>query len=220
MESYDADDSLETYRRDTIHREGMCAPLGEHDDRFDPITEATGQMLVRIDAKRDEVQHAEDLLIRASAAEKAMRIRTSAAYKDVRLRLAADAADRYRTILPITPSAVGSAGIKRCVTIVERSIVTLRDPSIPELIRTVHVPVLEAELGRLRTADLAEDEVAANMAALRIAVALFKTGLEKDRQAQYGELVKIVGKQDADEFFLSTRRTRTEKEPVLPTPGG
>ncbi len=224
MESFGPDDSLDLFRRDARHRRGMCIPLGEDDDRFDPIAEAAGQSLTLIDAKRVEVQQAEDLLLDARAAEQAMRVRTTQAYADIRRRLAVEAAATYATILPVPPSAIGKAGIKRCASITERALTVLRRDEVPEVIRTTHVPALERELARLRTADSAEDDTATNLAAVRVAVALFKTERERERQSQYADLVKIVGKADADRFFLRSHgRAAADddaEDPAAPTPGG
>lgn len=223
MESFGPNTSLDLFRRDARHRRAMCLPLGEDDDRFDPIAEAAGSSLALIDAKRAELERAEDLLLEARAVEKAMRLRSALTYGDIRRRLAVEAADAYRTILPVAPSSVGSAGIKRAISILERSVTGLSREETPEVIRTEHLPKLQRELERLRTADRAEDEVAASLAALRAAVALFKIEREKERQHQYADLVKIVGKGGADDFFLRRNRNRDDEdddaEPA-PTPGG
>lgn len=225
MESFGTDDSLDLFRRDARHRRAMCLALGEDDDAFDPIAAAAERSLAAIDAKKGEVQRAEDLLIDARAVERVMRLRAAKVYADIRRRLAVEATDIYRTILPVPPSSIGKAGIKRAVTIVERSMTMLRREETPEIVRVTHVPLLERELGRLRTADTAEDEVAMGFAALRVAVSLFKVERERERQVQYADVVKIVGKADAEQFFLSGRRSAggggdDGEDPVVPAPGG
>lgn len=212
MQSYGATQSLDTFRRDMRNRRGMCLALGEDDDRFDPIAEAAGRQLILIDGKRTELQRAEDILSDSRALEKARRLMAKRVYDDIRRRLSVEASDTYRLVLPVAPSRVGSAGIKRGITIIDRGVVALKLETTPEIIRTAHVPRLEQELARLRAADVAEDEVSASLSALRLAVALFKAELEKERQLQWAELVKIVGKRDADAFFLSTSSDDDDEE--------
>jgi hypothetical protein len=83
-------------------------------------------------------------------------------YADIRRRFAVEAADSYAAILPLPPSSIGKSRIERCISLVGRSLTTLRRDEVAEVIRTEHVPALDRELTRLRTADAAEDEVAAS----------------------------------------------------------
>lgn len=216
MQSFGPKVTLERFRQDALHREAMCTAIASEESnpdapKFAAIATMAQKNLTSIDARMADVRRANDLVTRARALERVRKLYARKAYEQVRLDLAAKAATLYRVLLPVAPSSVGKANIKDAATIIEQAIANLRGDDTPESIRAEHVPVLERELQRLREADLAEDTITANFAAVRAAIVLFKANLERQRQSQYGQIVDLVGKPAAEEFFLPAyTRTRND----------
>src|SRR5690606_30834109 len=114
--------------------------------------------LAAIDARQQALVKAEDLLTEHRALEEVSKLRTKKAYEQARRDLAARAQELVPILLPVPPSTVGKAGVKRSITLVEEGLARLRSDDTPESIRTEHVPIIERQLARSREADLLEDE--------------------------------------------------------------
>jgi hypothetical protein len=221
MQKFTTSTSLAQYRKDARHRGAMCRAMATLPDdepvtdadraraaSFAVVAERCQRNVDAITARAADVQRADDVLTDAKALETVTKLRTNEAYEQARLDLAAAAADIVRTILPTAPSVLTRSGIKRVIGLIEEGVANLSQPDAPESVRTEHVPVIERHLARMRQADLVEDRASTALSALKASVALFKAGQQREREIDYGKLVELVGKVDADAYFLPARRDR------------
>jgi hypothetical protein len=223
MQIYTSKVSLQRFRADALHREAMCRALEEDSPGFHNVAETASLSLQRIDARTLEVRQASDTLVRYRAIERASKLRAAVAYAKTRRDLAAEAARLAEVLLPTPPSVLKKVGIGRVAEIVTLAAKNLERPECPSEVREEHLPLIKAELEKLRAADRAEDDVRASFAALRAAVVLFKAELEIARVKEFAALVQLVGSRaDADEFFLPARARSgsddAEDEDELQTP--
>jgi len=221
MQKYGPKVGLEQFAADAYHRQTMCTAMAadpatpeEVEDApkyLEIATHARGQRALIL-ARTAQIGEADDLLTAAKALERVRKLRTKGAYEQARLDLGAKAAKIFRVILPEAPSELEKLGIKRMITVVEARVANLRGPDTPESVRTDHVPVIERHLAKMREADLVEDEASASLSALRASIVLFKAAQQRERENAYGMLVALVGKVDADEYFLDRSRRKTVED--------
>ncbi len=207
MQIYGPKAGLERFRREAVHCQAMCEAIAAEPDEpkaaeFAALATHAQGRIDTIDARMGDLRRAGDILTRAAALERVRKIRTKEAYEQLRRDLAAEAAATFRTLLPTAPNTIGKAGIKRALGLVEGAVANLRGPDFPESVRTEHLPILERQFQRMREADLAEDQSAASLSALRAGIILFKANQQRERESAYGRLVELVGKVGAEEFFL------------------
>ena len=212
---------LEQFSADAYHRQTMCTAMAadpatpeevEDAPKYLEIAAHAREQKALILARTAQIGEADDLLTAAKALERVRKLRTKGAYEQARLDLGAKAAKIFRVILPEAPSELEKLGIKRMITVVEARVANLRGPDTPESVRTDHVPVIERHLAKMREADLVEDEASASLSALRASIVLFKAAQQRERENAYGMLVALVGKSDADAYFLDVRRRKVEDD--------
>ncbi len=209
MQTYTAKTPLTKYRKDAVHRKTMCTAIasmpGEPKaaEHTQLATLAQGS-IDAIDARMLDFTRASDLVTEGRALEDVSKLYGKKAYEQLRLDFMAEAQAIFRTFLPLPPSAFDKVGAKRAIAMVEAALGKIKLPDIPESIRTEHVPAVEVQLTRMREADITEDEAQVALAALRAAIVLFKANQQAEREKAYGLLVGLVGKADADAFFLAT----------------
>jgi prolyl oligopeptidase PreP (S9A serine peptidase family) len=222
MQKFGPKTPLQRFRRDALHRSSMCGALADDDADYLAVALAAAATVATVDGKTNEVQHADDLLVRARAVERARKIKAVTLYDQARRDLAAEAVRLVMVLLPTPPSALKKVGITRARAIIQQAVENLRLPDSPAEVREEHLPILEAHLASMAEADLAEDSVAMAFISLRAALVLFKSTLERERVGQYADLLKIVGERAlAEEFFLTARTSSSveDDEEEVPTAG-
>lgn len=207
MQKYTAKTTLAKYRKELVHREAMCSAIASMPDEpkaaeFGEIATRSRAAIDAIDARTLDLRRSGDLLTQGRALERTSKLYGKKGYAQLRLDFMARAEDLFRSFLPLPPSALDKMGAKRAVAMVEASIASISSPDTPESIRTEHVPAMEAHLTRMREADLTEDDAQLALSTLRAGIIRFKAELQRDRETVYGLLVTLVGKVDAEEFFL------------------
>ena len=221
MQKYGPRVALEQFAADAYHRQTMCAAMAADPESPEEVAAAPKYLEIAnhareqralILARMAQIVEADDLLTAAKALEKVRKLRTKRAYEQARLDLGAKAAKIFRVILPEAPSELGELGIKRMIGVVEARLANLRGPDTPESVRTEHLPVIERHLVKMREADLVEDDASASLSALRASIVLFKAAQQREREIAYGMLVALVGKVDADAYFLEIRRRKVEDD--------
>jgi hypothetical protein len=221
MQKYGPRVGLEQFSADAYHRQTMCAAMAADPETPEEIEAAPKYLEIAnhaqeqralILARTAQIGEADDLLTAAKALERVRKLRTKRAYEQARRDLGARAAKIFRLILPESPSDLGELGIKRMISVVEARLASLRGPDTPESVRTDHAPVIERHLAKMREADLVEDDASASLSALRASIVLFKAAQQREREIAYGMLVALVGKTDADEYFLDVRRRKVEDD--------
>jgi hypothetical protein len=225
MQQFTSKTPLARYRKDARHRGSMCRAMAtlpedepvtdearERAGKFAAVAESSQRSVDTITARAADVQRADDILTDAKALESVTRFRTKEAYEQARLDLTAAASDIVRTILPIAPSLIAKGGIKRVIGLIEDGVAKLSTPDAPESVRTEHAPVIERHLARMREADLAEDRAGAALSALRASIVLFKAAQQREREIAYGRLIELVGRADAEAYFLAARTRSSSVE--------
>lgn len=219
MQKYGSRVALERFREDAHHRKSMCAAMAanpetpqevEQAPKFAAIaTRAEGNKAV-ITQRMQALLEAEDLLIEHRALEQVSKFRAKKVYEQARRELALRAEALVPILLPIAPSIVGHSGVKRAIALIEGGLANLAGPDTPESIRTEHVPVVERHLTKMREADLVEDNARTALRALRASIVIFKASQERERELDLADLIALVGRADANAYFLPARRAKSE----------
>jgi hypothetical protein len=219
---------LPIFREDFLRRQSMCAALGAKFPGLEAVGSECTEIIAAMDARKVELQRAEDALVRARALEDAEKIDVIDSYSRLRTILLLDEKETARVLLPDAPSSLGRAGLSSFKERIAASINNLR--SLPEdhPVRVEHLPLLEAEHTEFLAADQREDQVKAELSRIKLSLTLYRAELAQLRDGQLGSVQSELEDRARTALFTipwrkSSRSSSGEgdvdlDEPTPPTP--
>ena len=229
-QTYSFETPIDTMRSDFIRRKAMCAALAGRYSVLQEVGSACDAIVVQIDARRAELQGAEDALVRAKALEDAEKIDAVGAYATARAMMGAQDRSKLFAFLPEPPSSLGRMPSSRFSERLSQAISNLRKLPEEHPVRKEYLGKLEAEQGAFDAADRAEDEVREQVRGLRLGLLVYRSELARVRDAQLGAVQAATGDRSITaQFTIPWRRWNREgadddgtapaTPPVSGTPG-
>ncbi len=201
---------IDIYRTDFMRRGAMCTGLVKRHPELAAIGMEADSIVAQIDARRAGLQQAEDDQVRARALEDAEKLDVVEVYTELRRTLFAKKVD-VMTLLPDAPSTLGRLGAKEFGVRADKAIANLKQLPDTDPQKQAFLPMLEKEVAEFKSADVAEDGTRSALQAGRMALVLYKTELSLAREAQLGEIQKVM--RDRKKAVLFTVPWRKASKP-------
>jgi hypothetical protein len=206
-QTYTEETPIMGYRADFIRRSAMCAALVQSYPDLGPVAAEANTILGQIDARRADLQQAEDDQVRARAIEDVEKLVLLEVYTEARRTMAVKS-NNVLKVLPDAPSTLERLGAKKFDERMKVAIANLKKLPDGDPIKAAFLAKLEKEAGDFATADTAEDTTRNALHGERVALLLYKSELSQVREMQLGTIQKVFGdREKSAQFTLPWRKS-------------
>ena len=205
-QTYTEETSIEDYRADFIRRSAMCAALAAQHPDLGPVAAEADTVIGQIDARRADLQQAEDDQIRARALEDVQKLVALEVYAEARRTMAVKSRNVLK-VLPDAPSTLARLGVKTFGERLSQAIANLQKLPDSEPVKVAFLSNLQQEAAAFAAADAAEDATRNALQGDRVSLLLYKSELSQVREAQLGAIQTIFGdREKSAQFTLPWRK--------------
>jgi hypothetical protein len=213
--------SLRVHEKDLLH---LAAIAKAHQDpRVQAVGQACWERNAALKATRKTLDDAEDLLVIAVALVAAKDVvRDATLVSMVRFADHLGGGDRAR-IFNMAPSAIARLGYDSETAEIDSALTRVRQLATDHPLRNEYEARLAADNEAFQAASKSASETEQKLVAARFAVLTAKVESDRFRETQYGVLVSLVGKAQAETMFKKWSRSEVAEdeetvEPTTPTP--